>query len=145
MGIDKVPGELITDVRVHSTIAIIKAAALRRKWAAKAPIKFPRRPLDELFALYHTHEASDPRDKVYALLSLSTNTYPLTVADYHFPWHDLFEDAIPLTRFTKDDKVNVPSSSEHQVVLIRGAAFEVKVVSAVQYDTGWSDRPEVQL
>jgi hypothetical protein len=56
-----------------SVIYLIEYAGLRSKYTANSPERFSLeiRSLAELIDMFHTRYASDPRDKVYALLGMS--------------------------------------------------------------------------
>lgn len=54
------------------------------------------RPLSELVDMFNCHEASDRRDKIYALLGMSTSDPRLSklTPNYRRHWHSLFHDLI---------------------------------------------------
>jgi hypothetical protein len=56
-----------------SVIYLIERAGLRSKYIANLPERFylEIRSLAELVDIFYTRQAKDPRDKVYALLSIS--------------------------------------------------------------------------
>jgi hypothetical protein len=52
--------------------------------------------LTELLERFHMHDATDRRDKIYALLGLSNDFYqsPMMRVDYAKPWHVLLHDIV---------------------------------------------------
>jgi hypothetical protein len=53
-------------------------------------------PLTELLERFNMHDATDRRDKIYALLGLSNDLhkFPALWADYDKPWSDLLRDVV---------------------------------------------------
>lgn len=77
------------------------------------------RPLGELVDMYHTREASDPRDKIYALLGMSSDrqNYAQLSADYTIPWKDLLQQ---LVRLLVTSNVAVATWDNEEIAVIKG-------------------------
>jgi hypothetical protein len=62
-------------VLIRSVTYLIRGAIFRSEHATSPSSRFSLdiRPLGELIDMYHTHEATELRDKVYALLGMSSN------------------------------------------------------------------------
>jgi hypothetical protein len=60
---------------IFSITYLIESAGLRSKHITNLPERFSLeiRSLAELVDMFHTRQASDPRDKVYALLGMSSD------------------------------------------------------------------------
>ncbi|RYP67830.1 hypothetical protein DL771_007007 [Monosporascus sp. 5C6A] len=73
---------------------LMKGAVVRPKHVPRRPDRFSLdiRPLGELVDMFHNHKAKDPRDKVYALLGMSSDDYiPAGLSpNYDIEWKDLF-------------------------------------------------------
>ncbi|KAK5629540.1 hypothetical protein RRF57_005255 [Xylaria bambusicola] len=94
------PKEPGTQSRIRSTTYLIKGAFFWPKHATSCSDRFSLhiRPLGELMDMYHDRKASNLRDKIYALLGMSsdlpvgkTPDYPDGIMpDYGRPWKELF-------------------------------------------------------
>ena len=132
--------ELGTQSRISSTVYLIKRAVLLPKRATSRSDRFSLhiRPLGELMDMYQDRKASDLRDKVYALLGMSsdlpvgkTPDYPDGITpDYGRPWKELFfhlikslvgEQAIVTTWDEKED--------EEEIAIIKSKACVLGKVS----------------
>ena len=92
--------ELPADLRARilSVTYLIRGAIFRPKYATNQSDNFSLniRPLGELIEMYHTREATDRLDKVYALLGMSSDnpTVAGLFADYNISWKQLFNKLI---------------------------------------------------
>jgi hypothetical protein len=79
------------------------------------------RPLSELIDMYHAHEATDRRDKVFALLGMSSDS-PTTLQDaglspdYNVPWEELLRRLI---KFFLGDQALVYTWPNRETATIR--------------------------
>ncbi|KAG4437277.1 hypothetical protein IFR05_007254 [Cadophora sp. M221] len=81
-----------------SVTYLIERAGLRPKCTANLPERFSLniRCLAELIDMFHTRKATDLRDKVYALLGMSSDDPEKAGLrpDYQVLWEDLFRDLV---------------------------------------------------
>ncbi|KAK3338243.1 heterokaryon incompatibility protein-domain-containing protein [Neurospora tetraspora] len=102
------------------------------------------RPLGELIEMYHTREATDRLDKVYALLGMSSDnpTAAGLFADYNISWKQLFNKLI---HFLLSELVSVDLSDDKEIAVIEGKGCILGEVSSVTRNTIWEDRQEVVI
>jgi hypothetical protein len=103
---------------LSSVIYLIERAGLRPKYTKNSPERFSLeiRRLAELVDMFHTREASDPRDKVYALLGMSSDD-PGKVGlrpNYEISWKELFQQ---LVKFVLGKDVSVETFDHGQAVI----------------------------
>ncbi|KAH8665719.1 heterokaryon incompatibility protein-domain-containing protein [Tricladium varicosporioides] len=82
---------------IPSVTYLIRGAIFRPKYTtSQARVSLNIRPLSELIDMYYTHEATDHRDKVFALLGMSSdNDIAFSLSpDYETKWEQLFERLI---------------------------------------------------
>jgi len=109
---------------IPSITPLIRDAIFRqREGPSQPPGRFSLRirPLGELVDLYHTRNATDPRDRVFALLGMSSDdfmssTVELT-ADYAASWKFAFRK---LLQFSLSQEIAVETWDEHNIAVIRG-------------------------
>jgi hypothetical protein len=75
-------------------------------------------PLGELIDMFHTHKATKPVDKVYALLGMSSDNAGTAglLPDYEVPWGKLFKDLI---RFLLHEQVYVKTRGNEEMAVIK--------------------------
>lgn len=95
--------------------------------------------LSELIDMYHGREASDPRDKIYALLGMSSNSYSLT-PDYNITWQTLFERVI---RHIICKQVSVTTWHDREVAVIKSKGCALGYISSVKSDTTWDYKQHI--
>jgi len=85
--------------------------------------------------MFHTRQASDPRDKVYALLGMSSDDLSKASLqpDYKISWQNLFQQ---LVRFIFKKAISVETSSQRAVITIKGCILGQ--VSSVRRNNGQS-------
>ncbi|RYP17690.1 hypothetical protein DL765_004368 [Monosporascus sp. GIB2] len=97
--------------------------------------------------MYHTREASERLDKVYALLGMSSDN-PSTRGlspDYSIKWNKLFHRLVQSLWDEKSvDRVSVETWDDEEIAVIRAKGCVVGEVSGVQRDT-WGDRQNVDI
>ena len=99
---------------------LIERAGLRSKYTANLPEKFSLeiRSLAELVDMFHTRQATDTRDKVYALLGMSSDK-PIEAGippDYEVSWEELFQK---LVKFVLGKDISVKTSDYTQRAVIK--------------------------
>jgi hypothetical protein len=90
-------------------------------------------PLGELIDMYHTHEATELHDKVFALLGMSSDDLSKASLspNYGIPWEELFQNLI---KFLLYDKISTETLGHKQIALINSKGCILGKVSRVQSD-----------
>jgi ankyrin repeat protein len=119
----------------------------RRVTSPPSPGRFSLqiRPLRGLVDMYHTREATDPRDKVYALLGMSSDDGAKTAfsADYAAPWGEVFRRSVH--RFLSE-QVSVDTWDDKEIAVIRGKGRILgEVYSVMRDDATWEDVQTVDI
>ncbi|RYP72136.1 hypothetical protein DL771_004370 [Monosporascus sp. 5C6A] len=102
------------------------------------------RPLSELVDMYHARKATDPLDKVYALLGMSSddpNVMGLSV-NYETSWKDVF---LKLVKFSLSDQMSVSTWDGMEVAVIEGKGCILGEVSSIRKDSTRHDRQHVDI
>ncbi|KAK3363991.1 heterokaryon incompatibility protein-domain-containing protein, partial [Lasiosphaeria hispida] len=120
---------------------LIEGAVFRRrhdKDDTSRPAKFSLkiRPLGELVDMYHTRKATNPLDKVYALLGMSSDD-PGIKADYSSSWKDLFRE---LVNFSLSNPVSVRTWDAKEVSVMEANGNVLGEVSSAREDATRDDR-----
>ena len=120
-----------------SLINPIERADLRPKYTTNPPERFSldTGSLAELIDRFHTRKASDVRDKVYALLGMSSdnpNQADLQ-PDYEASWQTLF---LRLIKFVLGHNVSVETSYHNQRAVVRGKGCALGAVSSMRSHDG---------
>jgi hypothetical protein len=104
-----------------SVTYLIAYAGLRSKYTANPPERFSLEihSLAELIDMFHTRYASDPRDKVYALLGMSLidPSKATLQPDYTISWEQLFEK---LVKYVLGEDTFVEASSQRPMIKSKG-------------------------
>ena len=100
------------------------------------------RPLGELLDMFHTHEATERHDKVYALLGMSSDALNAAdlLPDYKVPWKEVFQQ---LVRFLLCKPVSVETWDDKEVAAIKSQGCILGQVSSVEPCSGWGDTQKV--
>ncbi|KAH9203921.1 heterokaryon incompatibility protein-domain-containing protein, partial [Leptodontidium sp. 2 PMI_412] len=129
-----------------SVVYLIERAGLRSKHTSNLPERFSLniRCLVELIDMFHTRKATDVRDKVYALLGMSSDD-PSGVGlrpDYEVSWKELFRKLINSV-LGKNVSVEIPDDSDDdsQRAVIKSKGYILGQVSSVKSD----DRQNVNI
>ena len=105
-----------------SVIYLIERAGLRSKYTANLPERFSLeiRSLAELIDMFHTRQATDTRDKVYALLGMSSDDPEKAglQPDYQISWEELFQQVV---KFVLGKDISVNTSSQRAVIKSKGS------------------------
>ncbi|KAK3955167.1 ankyrin repeat-containing domain protein [Pseudoneurospora amorphoporcata] len=132
--------------RILSVTYLIRDAIFRPKYTTSQSDNFSLdiRPLGELIEMYHTREATDRRDKVYALLGMSSDnpTAAGLFADYKISWKQLFNKLI---HFFLSELVSVDLSDDKEIAAIEGKGCILGEVSSVKRNATWEDRQDVTI
>jgi ankyrin repeat protein len=109
-----------------SLIDLIERAGLRPKYTTNLLERYSLeiRSLAELVDMFHTRKATDVRDKVYALLGMSSD-YPNKAGlqpDYQVPWNKLFKDLVKFI-LGKDISVQTSDSTQRAVITSKGCVL----------------------
>lgn len=131
-----------TQTRARSAIYLIKSAALRPKRALHTNGGFSLRirTLGELIDLYHTQNATDRRDKIYALLGMSTDAPPELAPDYRISWGSLFSR---LTRTFLPEDASISTWNGQETALIQTKGRILSIIDSVRIENPWDDTQRV--
>jgi ankyrin repeat protein len=101
-------------------------------------------PLSELIDMYHTHEATERHDKVYALLGMSSDDLSKASLspNYRLPWEEVFRDVV---KFLLHDKISVEILGLKQTALIKSKGCLLGKVSLVQSDIASGDSQGIHV
>ncbi|KAH9224675.1 heterokaryon incompatibility protein-domain-containing protein [Leptodontidium sp. 2 PMI_412] len=118
-----------------SVTYLIERAGLRSNYTANSPEKFSlnTRCLAEPIDMFHTRKATEVRDKVYALLGMSSDNPDEAglQPDYELPWKVLFQQ---LVKFVLGKDVSVETSDGSQRAVIKSKACILGQVSRARSD-----------
>ncbi|KAM0542086.1 hypothetical protein ACHAO7_010151 [Fusarium culmorum] len=94
--------------------------------------------------MYHTRQATERRDKVYALLGMSSDDPSIAglSANYEISWGRLFQQ---LVNFFFSKQVSVDTWDDKEIAVIRGKGCVLGEVSSVKRDNDWEDRQHVGI
>ncbi|KAK1758055.1 heterokaryon incompatibility protein-domain-containing protein [Echria macrotheca] len=117
---------------IRSSIYLIRRMFLKAQCLAAPQSNFSLgiQTLGELVDMFHSRQATDPRDKVYAMLGMSSDREHLSrfEPDYTVAWKDLLKR---LTHHLVSDKADVETWDGEELSVIRCAGHIVGEVSAV--------------
>ncbi|KAI1284207.1 heterokaryon incompatibility protein-domain-containing protein [Xylaria sp. FL0933] len=139
---------------IPSVLYLIRGAIFRPRHETEELNRLGRfslhiRPLSELVDMYHTRDASNILDKVYALLGMSSDYYiPIELSSVNYDgttkWQLLFEK---LVKFSLSDRMHVHTWGDKdvlkEVAVIKGNGYFLGTVSASKRDGTRADRQEV--
>jgi hypothetical protein len=95
-------------------------------------------PLGELIDMYHTHEATQRYDKVYALLGMSSDDLSKACLSpsYTVSWEELFQNLI---KFLLYPEISVEVLGDKQTALIKGKGCILGNISLLNNDIAWNN------
>ncbi|KAK3346892.1 heterokaryon incompatibility protein-domain-containing protein [Lasiosphaeria hispida] len=135
-----------TQSRVRSVAYLINGAIFRPKYASSRVGKFSLaiRPLGELLDMYHNRKATDPRDKIYALLGMSSDDHISAglLPDYSISWKGLFHR---LVTSLVGEKASVETWEEKEITVIKTKGVVLGWVSKVEGHGGWADQQNIHI
>jgi hypothetical protein len=93
--------------------------------------------------MYHTRKATERRDKVYALLGMSSDDPSIAglSANYEISWGQLFQRLINFF----SEQVSTDTWDDKEIAVIRGKGCVLGQVSSVERDIDWEDRQHVGI
>ena len=102
---------------IPSVTYLIRGAIFRPKYATSrsGAATLDICPLGELIDMYHTRKATMRRDKVYALLGMSSDDVSKLSPNYKDPWEELLER---LVKFLLGEKVSVETWVDREMAVI---------------------------
>ncbi|WAO95272.1 Hypothetical protein NCS54_01288500 [Fusarium falciforme] len=131
---------------IRSVAYLIRGAAFRPRCATSRLGRFSLDicSLGELVDMYHTHKATDRRDKVYALLGMSSDDPSIAglSANYEISWGQLFPQ---LVNFFFSEQVSVNTWDDKEMAVIRGKGCVLGEVYSVERDIDREDRQHVDI
>ncbi|KLU93047.1 hypothetical protein MAPG_11963, partial [Magnaporthiopsis poae ATCC 64411] len=99
------------------------------------------RPLSELVDMYHGHKATDRRDKVFALLGMSSDAAGLS-ANYETLWEDVFHNLI---HFCLSNTVSVSTWNKEEVAVVEAKGCVLGEITSAQEHATRNDRQHVEI
>ncbi|KAM0168684.1 hypothetical protein ACHAPF_010749 [Botrytis cinerea] len=126
---------------IRPVIYLIRGAIFRPKYAIRSSGALS---LGELIDMYHTRMATKLHDKIYALLSMSSDTSNVAglSPDYRVTWTTLLERLVKFVLF-KD--VSVKAWEDKEIVLIESKGYVLGHVSSIDVDSTRYDRQYVSI
>ncbi|EHK46644.1 hypothetical protein TRIATDRAFT_23808, partial [Trichoderma atroviride IMI 206040] len=133
-----------TQNRIRSAAYLIKGAGLRPKHLATFSDRFSLNicPLGELVDMYHTRKAKDLRDKIYALLGMSSDTLSGLLPNYNMLWRDLFRQ---LVHSLVGEQALVNTWDNQQVAVIKHTGCVLGKVLSVSNAGAWDERQSIDV
>ncbi|EEU41820.1 uncharacterized protein NECHADRAFT_54101, partial [Fusarium vanettenii 77-13-4] len=129
--------------RIRSTIYLIKGAIFRPKATVSHPDRFSLhiRPLGEPVDMYHNRDATDRRDKIYALLGMSSDIPVGLSPDYTKSWKDIFYQLI---KSFMGERASVETCDEDEIAVIKTKASVLGEIKTPGKST-WDERQSVDV
>ncbi|KAL8295073.1 hypothetical protein RB600_000848 [Gaeumannomyces tritici] len=131
---------------IRSVAYLITGAGFRPRHENRPAGRFSLdiRPLGELVDMYHGRKATDRRDKVYALLGMSSDdSDPAELsANYETSWKDVFQKLI---RFCLPDQVSVSTWNEVEVAVVEAKGCVLGEVTSATEDATRNDRQLLEI
>ncbi|KAL8402568.1 hypothetical protein RB596_009081 [Gaeumannomyces avenae] len=102
------------------------------------------RPLGELVDMYHGRKATDRRDKVYALLGMSSDDPDAAglSANYGTSWNDVFQKLI---RFCLSDQVSISTWDKKEVAVVEAKGYVLGTITSATEDARRNDKQHVEI
>jgi ankyrin repeat protein len=118
---------------IHSVTYLIRGAIFRPSYVVSGPGRVSQGigSLGELIDMYHSHEATQRHDKVYALLGMSSDDLSKVdlLPNYNVPWEELLQR---LTKYLLSKKISVETWGDEEIAVIKSKGFILGKVSSVQ-------------
>ena len=129
---------------IRSVTYLIRGAIFRLSHSSSGGVPKGICSLGELLDMYHTHEATERHDKVYALLGMSSDDpgRAKLFPNYQEPWEDILQR---LAKFVVSDKLSVEAQPNEEAVIFRGKGCILGTISSVDSDIGWDDRQSLNV
>jgi hypothetical protein len=131
--------DLETQNRLRSVAYLIRRAGLRPKHVTSHSNKFTLniRPLGELMDMYHNRNATDWRDKIYALLGMSSDIPAGLSPNYSIAWRDLFRQ---LVHSIIGKQASIETWDKRQITVIKSMGCVLGIISSVSSAEAWDDK-----
>ncbi|KAL3602978.1 hypothetical protein FPOAC2_07295 [Fusarium poae] len=117
---------------VRSIEFLIRGSIFRPKYEqdSSGRVALGIRPLGQLMDMYHSHEATEPLDTIFALIGMSKDAIaaPELVPNYNTPWHDLFARLI---HFVLGSEVSVATYRNKRTAMVYGRGIVVGKVLGI--------------
>jgi hypothetical protein len=128
---------------IGSAAYLIKRTVFRLKSSGSVGFSLDIRPLGELVDMYHNREATDRRDKIYALLGMSSDGIPTGMSpDYKISWKVLFHR---LVKSLVGEQTSVETWEENEIAVIKSMGCVLGEVSSVESAGDWNDTQSVLI
>ncbi|PQE33956.1 hypothetical protein CJF32_00002798 [Rutstroemia sp. NJR-2017a WRK4] len=126
---------------VRPLIYLMRGAIFRPTYAMSSSEALS---LGELVDMYHARKATERHDKIYALLSMtSDDPNPAgLLPDYTVPWKTLFQRLI---KFILSKEVSVETWDHREIAVIESKGCVLGHVTSVKADSARSDRQHVKV
>jgi ankyrin repeat protein len=129
---------------IRSVTYLIRDSIFRPKYATSlsGEVSLGTHPLGELIEMYHTREATDCRDKIFALLGMSSDDPSAAglLPNYKISWGELLEQ---LVRFLLGEQVSVKTWVHREMAVIKSKGCILGKVFSV--DADHDDRQRVVI
>jgi hypothetical protein len=101
-------------------------------------------PLGELMDMYHAHKATKRHNKVYALLSISSDDLSKVglLPDYLVPWEEILQR---LTKFLISKKILVKTWRDREITVIKSKGCVLSKVTLVESGIARGNRQGVNF
>ncbi|KAM0261132.1 hypothetical protein ACHAQJ_002394 [Trichoderma viride] len=137
-----------TPNHIRSVTYLMRGSIFRPKYSlnTSGDISLDIRPLGELIDMYHTHEATERHDKVFALLGMSSDnpTASGLSPNYKTPWDELMARVV---RFILGEQMFVKTWINQQAAVVSSKGYVIGIVASVQttVDAYHSDKQLVNI
>ncbi|PMD67720.1 HET-domain-containing protein [Hyaloscypha bicolor E] len=127
---------------IRSMVYLIRGAIFRPKYTVNPTNGLLS--LGELIDMYHAREATQRHDKVYALLSMSSDGLDAAdlLPDYAVPWKTLLRRLI---EFVLSTKVSIEVWDNRETAVIKGKCYIIGYISSVENDSTRYDRQSAKV
>ncbi|KAK0707277.1 heterokaryon incompatibility protein-domain-containing protein [Lasiosphaeris hirsuta] len=136
LGLEALPG---MQDRTSSVTYLMKRSVFRPQYKIDLAgrVSLDICPLGGLIDMYHTREATDPRDKVFALLGMSSDDSSIIEAaglspDYGILWEELWKR---LVKFILGGQTSVSAWPDRETAVIEGKGCVLGVVSSADEES----------
>ncbi|KAL8404479.1 hypothetical protein RB594_009368 [Gaeumannomyces avenae] len=133
---------------IRSVAYLITGAGFRPRHENKPAGRFSLdiRPLGELVDMYHGRKATDRRDKVYALLGMSSDDPDAAGLSANYETETLWKDVFQkLIRFCLPDQVSVSTWNEVEVAVVEAKGCVLGEVTSTSEDATRNDRQLLEI
>ncbi|KAM3522160.1 hypothetical protein MY4038_008745 [Beauveria bassiana] len=130
--------------RLASAVNLIKSAGLRPKQlnGFSTPFSLNICTLAELVDMFHNREATDKRDKVYALLGMSKDAPTALLPDYTITWKDCF---CQLICHLIGEQASIRTWEDREIAMIKSKVHVLGKVSSLSSTDPWDTSQSVEV